>query len=153
MQTLALRIAQAIQKHCIHNALIYLEGGLGAGKTTFTRYLLQALGVKGRIKSPTYSIVETYPLLVGLHTATACHFDFYRFEDEDEWEAAGLRDLFAQDGIKIVEWPSRAKSLLPTPDLAIKIQIAQNLTDEQGNKSLRMVDLTCFSNTGHELMT
>lgn len=93
-------------------AYIALHGNLGAGKTTLTRYLLQALGVQGRIKSPSYAIVESYELPHGM----AWHCDFYRFSNPREWEDAGFRDLFASTGLKIVEWPEHAAGLLPTAD-------------------------------------
>ena len=100
------------------DAFITLHGDLGAGKTTFARHLLQALGVQGRIKSPTYAIVESYD------TAQwpIWHCDFYRFNDPQEWEDAGFRDIFASRGLKLVEWPQKAEGLLPQADLDISIQ-------------------------------
>jgi len=99
------------------DAFIELEGPLGAGKTTFVRHLLHAMGVQGRIKSPTYAVVETYALD---HVAIS-HFDFYRFDDPQEWEDAGLRDLFGAPGLKLVEWAEKAAPLLPVPDLRVTI--------------------------------
>jgi tRNA threonylcarbamoyladenosine biosynthesis protein TsaE len=101
----------------LREAVIELEGPLGAGKTTFARHLLQAMGVEGRIKSPTYAIVETYEL----DHAAISHFDFYRFDDPQEWEDAGLRDLFGAPGLKLVEWAEKAHPLLPVPDLRVTI--------------------------------
>ena len=101
----------------LRDAFIELEGPLGAGKTTFARHLLHALGVEGRIKSPTYAVVETYELA---HVAIS-HFDFYRFDDPQEWEDAGLRDLFGAPGLKLVEWAEKAAPLLPVPDLRVTI--------------------------------
>jgi tRNA threonylcarbamoyladenosine biosynthesis protein TsaE len=98
-------------------AFVELEGPLGAGKTTFARHLLHALGVEGRIKSPTYAVVETYELD---HLAIS-HFDFYRFDDPQEWEDAGLRELFAAPGLKLVEWAEKAEPLLPVPDLRVTL--------------------------------
>ena len=92
--------------------LIFLHGDLGAGKTTFTRHLLRALGVQGRIKSPTFAVAETYQITAP-HPLTIWHCDFYRFDDPREWEDSGLRDLFASTGIKLVEWPEKAGTLLP----------------------------------------
>jgi tRNA threonylcarbamoyladenosine biosynthesis protein TsaE len=102
----------------LRDAFIELHGPLGAGKTTFVRHLLRALGVTGRIKSPTYAVVEPHDL-PGLAIS---HFDFYRFEDAREWADAGLRDLFAAPGLKLAEWPERAAALLPTPDLRLHIE-------------------------------
>jgi tRNA threonylcarbamoyladenosine biosynthesis protein TsaE len=96
---------------------IELQGSLGAGKTTFVRHLLQALGVQGRIKSPTYALMEVYEVLG--HTVS--HFDFYRLNDPQEWEDAGFRDVFCSPGLKLVEWPEQAAGLLPLADLRIFI--------------------------------
>jgi len=101
----------------LRDAFVELEGPLGAGKTTFARHLLHALGVEGRVKSPTYAVVETYAL-AGLAIS---HFDFYRFDDPQEWEDAGLRDLFGAPGLKLVEWAEKAAPLLPVPDLRVTI--------------------------------
>lgn len=98
---------------------IQLHGQLGAGKTTFTRHLLRALGVQGRIKSPTYALVEQHTAPGGLAVS---HFDFYRFSDPHEWEDAGLRELFAAPGLKLAEWPEKAAALLPAADLALHIE-------------------------------
>lgn len=98
-------------------AYVELHGTLGAGKTTFTRHLLRALGVQGTIKSPTYAVMEPYESAGG----AVSHFDFYRFDDPQEWEDAGFRDVFADPGLKIAEWPDKAAGLLPTPDLRITL--------------------------------
>lgn len=102
------------------SALIELHGPLGAGKTTFTRLLLRALGVQGRIKSPSYAVMESYELPGG---STASHFDFYRFGDPREWEDAGFRDVFAAPGLKLCEWPEKAAGQLPAADLQLFIEL------------------------------
>ena len=90
------RFAQLISPPLI----IWLEGDLGAGKTTFTRGLLNALGYNGAVKSPTYNIVETYPFKgFNLH-----HFDLYRFQNPEEWLDAGLDELITADSIILIEW-------------------------------------------------
>lgn len=101
------------------NACIALHGNLGAGKTTLVRHLLRALGVEGRIKSPTYAVVEPYTVRAG----EVWHFDFYRFSDPREWEDAGFRDIFASAGLKLCEWPQNAAGVMPTPDLELDIQV------------------------------
>jgi tRNA threonylcarbamoyladenosine biosynthesis protein TsaE len=103
-------------------AFIALHGDLGAGKTTLVRHLLRALGAQGRIKSPTYAVVEPYEL----PGQPAWHFDFYRFDDPREWEDAGFRDVFAGPGLKLAEWPEKAAGLLPVPDLDIHIALAED---------------------------
>ena len=111
----------------IRDCFIALRGDLGAGKTSFVRHLLQALGVRGRIKSPTYAVVEPYTVLPETGPPDPLdiwHFDFYRFNDPREWEDAGFRDLFASPGLKLVEWPERVQALLPHADLELHIAIA-----------------------------
>jgi tRNA threonylcarbamoyladenosine biosynthesis protein TsaE len=111
--------AQTLASHnALRNACIELHGPLGAGKTTFVRHLLRALGVHGRIKSPTYAVVE--PHRVG--TLDIWHFDFYRFDDPREWADAGLRELFTAPGLKLVEWPDKAAGALPAADLSLHIE-------------------------------
>jgi tRNA threonylcarbamoyladenosine biosynthesis protein TsaE len=122
------------------NACIALHGDLGAGKTTFVRHLLHALGVTGRIKSPTYAVVEPYTVNAG----EVWHFDFYRFSDPREWEDAGFRDIFASVGLKLCEWPQNAAGVMPTPDLEIHIQVDD---DEQ-----RQVTINALSPRGQELL-
>ena len=117
------RFAQALAR-CpqIADLSIELDGGLGAGKTSLVRHLLRALGVTGRIKSPSYAVVEDYAP-PGLSGQPAHHFDFYRFSDPREWEDAGFRDLFAAPGLKLSEWPEKAAGMLPTPDLRLLLQV------------------------------
>ncbi len=102
----------------LRGAYVELHGPLGAGKTTFVRHLLRALGVTGRIKSPTYAVLEAYAL-PGL---VVSHFDFYRFEDPREWADAGFRELFAAPGLKLAEWPEHAAAVLPPADLRLFIE-------------------------------
>ncbi len=95
---------------------IHLRGELGSGKTCFVRALLQACGITGRIKSPSYALVESYNLS-RLHFY---HLDFYRFSDTLEWLDAGLRDILQDHNIVLIEWPERAGDGLPVPDLDIQ---------------------------------
>lgn len=110
--------AQLAAQPLLANAFITLHGELGAGKTTLVRHLLRALGVEGRIKSPTYAVVEPHEA-PGL---AIWHFDFYRFSDPREWEDAGFRDIFASPGLKLAEWPQKAAALIPPADIAIDIE-------------------------------
>ena len=102
----------------LRDAFIELHGPLGAGKTTIVRHLLRALGVSGRIKSPTYAVLEPHTL-PGLAIS---HLDFYRFNDPREWLDAGFRDVFAAPGLKLAEWPEHAAGHLPVPDLRLYIE-------------------------------
>ena len=123
--------AAALARHDgLTNAFIELHGPLGAGKTTFVRHLLHALGVQGRVKSPTYALMESYelePESTGTSASQGSarivsHFDFYRFDDPQEWEDAGFREVFAAPGLKLAEWPEKAEGLLPLADLRIFIE-------------------------------
>ena len=120
--TCAAFAATLAQHAALVDAFIELRGPLGAGKTTFVRHLLRALGVQGRIKSPSYAIVEPHEL-PDWPDLGVWHFDFYRFGDPREWEDAGFRDLFASPGLKLVEWPDKAAGLLPQPDLALTLDL------------------------------
>ena len=97
--------------------VLHLRGELGAGKTTLVRGLLRGLGYAGRVKSPTYTLVEPYDVW-SLHFY---HFDFYRLKDQAEWEQAGFREYFGAHSMCVVEWPERAGGLLAPPDLDIQL--------------------------------
>ncbi len=99
--------------------IIYLRGDLGAGKTCLVRGILNALGYNGRVKSPTYTLLEPYHV-AGLNL---CHFDLYRLHDEEEWETAGFRDEFNGQAIFLIEWPEKASSFIPAADIQIDLKI------------------------------
>ncbi len=110
--------AALARQPALHDAFIELHGPLGAGKTTFVRHLLRALGVSGRIKSPSYAVLEPHHAGV----LAISHFDFYRFDDPREWADAGFREVFAAPGLKLAEWPEKAVGQLPLPDLRLHLQ-------------------------------
>ncbi|HAI59262.1 MAG TPA: tRNA (adenosine(37)-N6)-threonylcarbamoyltransferase complex ATPase subunit type 1 TsaE [Xanthomonadaceae bacterium] len=100
-------------------AVLHLEGDLGAGKSTLARALLRALGVTGSIRSPTYTLVERYPLAVG----EAAHLDLYRLGDAGELDFLGLDELQAAADLWLVEWPERGAGHLPAADLVLRLAI------------------------------
>ncbi len=134
--------AQRLAAHpALRHAFVELRGNLGAGKTTLVRHLLRALGVQGRIKSPTYAVVEPYTLALSEQVFplpaeafstqsnsdfNIWHFDFYRFSDPREWTDAGFRDTFASPGLKLAEWPQNAGGQLPLADLVIALTTLNN---------------------------
>ena len=115
---------------------IRLEGDLGAGKTSLTRATLRALGVSGRIKSPTFTLLETYPIDSEIEVF---HFDFYRFESPEEFLDAGFRENFAPGHITFCEWSEKAGQCLPKADLCIEL-----IPKEQG----REASFSSYSATG-----
>ncbi|MDY0329753.1 MAG: tRNA (adenosine(37)-N6)-threonylcarbamoyltransferase complex ATPase subunit type 1 TsaE [Thiomonas sp.] len=127
-EALARALALAWTQHPAPRLLITLDGDLGAGKTTFARAFLRALGVQGRIKSPSFSLLEEYDLDIpalqfkGTLRTSAHHIDLYRFSDPQEWEDSGLRDVVGGPGISLVEWPQRAPGLLPIADLSVHLE-------------------------------
>jgi tRNA threonylcarbamoyladenosine biosynthesis protein TsaE len=98
----------------------YLEGDLGAGKTTLVRGVLRALGYAGRVKSPTYTLAETY----SLPAFELYHYDLYRLHDPREWLDAGFRDVVGGQAVSLIEWPEKAAGWLPPPDVIIRLTIA-----------------------------
>jgi tRNA threonylcarbamoyladenosine biosynthesis protein TsaE len=99
--------------------IIYLKGELGAGKTTLTRGFLRALGHQGPVRSPTFTLIESYEI----NGQKIFHVDLYRLHSPEEIEFIGLRDYFSEDVIGLIEWPERAQGLLPSPDLICEIEI------------------------------
>jgi tRNA threonylcarbamoyladenosine biosynthesis protein TsaE len=115
MEALGARLAAL----CRPGMRLYLQGELGAGKTTLARGILRGLGHRGSVKSPTYTLVEPYLI----DNKRIYHFDLYRITDPEELEAIGLRDYLDSDSLCLVEWPERAAALLGEPDLLIAIAI------------------------------
>ena len=117
--TLALGVEIAAALH--PGLIVFLRGNLGAGKTTLARGILRGLGYQGKVKSPTYNLVELYKI----SRLYFYHFDFYRFNDPIEWEDAGFREYFNAESICLVEWPEKAHGLLPAADLQILLSITE----------------------------
>lgn len=132
--TIAEQLAKIIQpiESQVH---FYLQGDLGAGKTAFTRAFLRALGVTGRIKSPSYALLESYTV----SSLKLYHLDFYRFNSPEEWVEAGFRDILEQNAVVLIEWPEKAGGLLPAPDLSLHLHY-----QDEG----RLLSITAHSTKG-----
>lgn len=136
-EALAARLAPLVRG----GGRIYLHGDLGAGKTTLVRALLRKCGIRGRIKSPTYTLVEVYE-----DSSLYCyHFDFYRFQDPREWLDAGFRDLLLSSALILIEWPEKAGDLLPPADLDITLDVTGD--------AQRLATLRASSTTGRSWIT
>lgn len=116
--------------------VIYLQGDLGAGKTTLTRSLLHAAGYEGHVKSPTYTLLEPYEIEIGGQKLGLFHFDLYRMKSPEEFLDAGFREHFDGNGICIVEWPENGDLVLPAPD------VEAILTVEGEGRKIQLVGLT-----------
>ncbi|AQS40156.1 tRNA threonylcarbamoyl adenosine modification protein YjeE [Shewanella psychrophila] len=130
------RLAQVITPPLTLN----LSGELGAGKTTLSRGLIQALGHEGAVKSPTYALVEPYEL----DGIELFHFDLYRLSDPEELEYMGIRDYFTDNSVCLIEWPDRGHGLMPVADISIAIKYVG---------TSREVDITSGSNKGQVLLS
>ena len=135
-----LALGASVAAGLLPGMVIYLQGDLGAGKTTLARGILRALGVTDRVKSPTYTLVEPY-IISSLYLY---HFDFYRLRHSDEWIDAGFRDYFNSAAVCLVEWPEKAGPQLPAADMTIALTVdgdARNATlradTEAGTNCLR----------------
>ena len=127
-----LALGAAVAGNLAPGMVVWLEGDLGAGKTTLVRGLLRAAGDNGPVKSPTYTLVEVH-VVSGLNFY---HFDFYRFNQAEEYLDAGLDEYFSGGGICLVEWPDKAAPYLPAADMRIELRIASQATAEGRTASI-----------------
>lgn len=146
-----LALGAQLAKVLAPNSSIFLQGDLGAGKTTLTRGLLRGLGFEGKVKSPTYTILESYDInRENRLEFTVNHFDLYRFNDEEEWEAAGFREAFNADSVCLIEWAEKAIHCLPQPDLEVGLAIDAKSTLEQAG---RVATIKAFSDHGNKMLS
>ena len=121
------------------NVTLYLNGDLGAGKTTLSRGMIQGLGYSGNVKSPTYTLVEEY----AIGEKIIYHFDLYRLADPEELEFMGIRDYFSDNTICLIEWAEKGADLLSPPDLLVNIGYAENA---------RNIELVAQSTMGQQII-
>jgi len=130
MLAFAGQCASIFSTAALDGGLIFLEGDLGAGKTTFSRGLMRGFDYLGPVKSPTYTLVETYDVITGQETVkgsaanaplTVCHFDLYRVADPEELEFMGMRDYLEGAHLCLMEWADKGLGFLPTADLVLSI--------------------------------
>lgn len=117
-EALASRLARALPELADAPAIVYLDGELGSGKTTFARGVLRALGVRGTVRSPTYTLLERY----ATSRLVAVHLDLYRLRDPSELEQLGVRELHRPKHLWLIEWPQRGTGRLPEPDLSVELE-------------------------------
>jgi tRNA threonylcarbamoyladenosine biosynthesis protein TsaE len=150
-ETATLALGTAIAPALRPGLVVFLQGELGAGKTTFTRGILRGLGYLGKVKSPTYNLIELYKI----SRLYLYHFDFYRFNNPHEWEEAGFRDYFNADSICLVEWPEKADGLLPQADLKFIFTVAEGRNveiqadTEAGKLCVKRWQISSRNNTRH----
>jgi tRNA threonylcarbamoyladenosine biosynthesis protein TsaE len=147
-------LAQAVLAFEPRPIQVQLSGDLGAGKTTLSRAILRGFGHTGRVRSPTYTLVEPYDIEGTTGTRKVYHFDLYRFADPEEWTDAGFRDCFAEPALCLVEWPEKAQALLGTPDLhiALAVDVVHETYDDGVEHAPRVARLSARTQTGLQLL-
>ena len=139
-------LAAAVAPHLGPGFVLFLSGDLGAGKTSFTRAVLRALGHTGRVRSPTFTLAESY----NLPGFELYHFDFYRFSSEEEWRDAGFDEQLGGAAAAIVEWPELGGARLPAPDLRLRLAPADADAPDDGR---RIVALTANTERGQRCLS
>lgn len=140
---LGLELGRAAQT----GGVIFLEGTLGAGKTTLCRGVLRSFGHQGAVKSPTYTLVEAYDF----DTKHVYHFDLYRLGDPEELEYVGIRDYFLPENLCLIEWPERGRGFLPAADLEVKVKVTRSTTKGRG-KTQRKAIICALTPHGKDIL-
>lgn len=142
-----LALGASLGRALVPGLAIYLRGELGAGKTTLTRALLHAAGHRGHVKSPTYTLCESYALTLKGQQIELFHFDLYRMKSAEEFVDAGFRDHFSGANICIVEWPENGGTVLPQPDITVVLavsghgrQVELTASTDKGTQCLKRLD-------------
>ena len=149
-QAFAGRVARSLPPVGAQGLVIFLSGTLGAGKTSWVRAFLRALGHQGRVRSPSFTIMEPYILQHGAAPIHVYHFDFYRFNGSEEWREAGFDELIgAANSISLIEWPEMAAQSLGTPDLTLKLAIEALPSDEASEDEASEDEASEDDPTGH----
>jgi tRNA threonylcarbamoyladenosine biosynthesis protein TsaE len=144
-EALGQALARSLPGAAHTGAVLYLQGELGAGKTTCARSLLRALGVTGLVRSPTYTLVETYPLAA----LTCVHVDLYRLQSLTEVDELGLRDLTGPGSLLMVEWPEKGGAALPPADLSVALRYAGE-SRQAGLSARTSLGAEWLQNLGHD---
>ncbi|HEY8101395.1 MAG TPA: tRNA (adenosine(37)-N6)-threonylcarbamoyltransferase complex ATPase subunit type 1 TsaE [Burkholderiaceae bacterium] len=136
-------LGAALSRILIPGLTLYLHGDLGTGKTTLTRALLHAAGYSGHVKSPTYTLAEPYTISLDNRPVEVIHFDLYRLGSSEEFLDAGFREHFNEHSICIIEWPEKADRVLPSPDIAVLLNVEGHGRD---------VELQSLSDKGYQCL-
>ncbi|MDC2964481.1 tRNA (adenosine(37)-N6)-threonylcarbamoyltransferase complex ATPase subunit type 1 TsaE [Gammaproteobacteria bacterium] len=131
-------LGECIRPFFSQGVIVFLNGGLGAGKTTLCRGVLRAFDYSGAVKSPTYTLVEPYKIDLG-HIN---HFDFFRIAHPDELDYIGIEEYFSLDTLSLIEWPEKGLGLLPENDLTISVEF---------EKKKRVIQVTSNSELGEKI--
>jgi tRNA threonylcarbamoyladenosine biosynthesis protein TsaE len=142
-------LGASLARALVPGLTIYLHGDLGAGKTALTRALLHAAGYAGHVKSPTYTLAEPYTVVIAGNPVDVIHFDLYRMSSPEEFLDAGFREHFNQHKVCIIEWPEKAESVLPPPDINVVLSVSGQGRDVElqalSDKGLQCLDRLKFA--------
>ncbi len=151
-------LGEALGRACNGGAILFMQGQLGAGKTTLTRGILRSVGHTGAVKSPTYTLVEPYDSAGSNKGSNSSdnyqqavyHFDLYRLGDPEELEYMGIRDYFSKGNLCVIEWPDKGKGFLPSADLEVTIKVIDDTSSE--GETGRELSLVAYTPGGEAIL-